>query len=69
MHKEITKDNTRKRKSPERNGNRKSVTKGESKLVKKKPKLPCSICTETTHSTLLRCPQFKKYLPGQPNSH
>ena len=64
MHNEITKDETRKRKSPERN--RKSVPKGESILDKKKLKLPCSVCSETFYSNLLGCSQLKKYLPGQP---
>ena len=67
MHSKITRDRARKRKSPERNGSRRTVTKEESMPVKKKLKLPCNICAETTHSTLLGCPQFKKYLPGQPN--
>ena len=50
----------------ERSGSRRPVAKEESTPVKKKLKLPCSVCAETTHSTLLGCPQLKKYLPGQP---
>ena len=66
MHSKITRDRARKRKSPERSGSRRPVANEESTPVKKKLKLPCSVCAKTTHSNLLGCPQFKRYLPGQP---
>ena len=67
MHSKITRDRARKRKNTERYGRRRTVANEESTPVKKKLKLPCKVCAKTTHSTLLGCPQFKRYLPGQPN--
>ena len=65
MHSKITSGRERKRKSPERSRSRRTVPNEESIPVKKKLRLPCSVCAKTTHSTLLGCPQFKNYLPGQ----
>ena len=36
------------------------------KDMKRKSQLPCKVCSETTHSNLFGCPEFQKYLPGQP---
>ena len=27
---------------------------------------PCRVCSETKHGNLLECPEFQKYIPGQP---
>ena len=67
MHNELTRNEARKRKSSERSGSRRPVANEENTPVKKKLKLPCSVFAETNHSNLLGCPQFKRYLPGQPS--
>ena len=64
-HNQATRNDTRKRKSSERSGSRRPVAKEESTPVKKKLKLPCSVCAETNNSNLLGCPKFKRYLPSQ----
>ena len=60
----LIRNKARKRKSPESSESRKPGANEENTPVKKKPKHPCSVCAEPTHSTLLGCPQLKKYLPG-----
>ena len=62
---QAARNDTRKRKSSERNGSRNTVAQAESTPVKKKLKLPCCFCAGTNHSNLLGCPKFKKYLPEQ----
>ena len=65
VNNQATRSDTRKRKSSERNGSRNPVAQAESTPVKKKLKLPCSVCAGINHSNLLGCPKFKKYLPEQ----
>ena len=38
----------------------------KTKETRVKPHYTCRICSETTHSNLLECPDFQKYIPGQP---
>ena len=66
-HNQITKNEARKRKSSERSGSRRPVANEENTPVKKKLKLPCSVCAKTNYSNLLGCPKFKRYLPGKPS--
>ena len=66
MYYKITKDETRKRKSPEKKRNRESAPEGGSTPDENKLRRPCKVCSETTHITLLGCSNFKRYLPGQP---
>ena len=65
VNNQATRSDPRKRKSSERSGSRNPVAQAESTPVKKKLKLPCSVCAGTNHSNLLGCPKFKKYLPDQ----
>ena len=33
----------------------------------KRSRLPCRVCSETTHSNLLGCSKFKRFIPGKPD--
>ena len=42
--------------------------KSDKRKIGKSPLIqPCKLCEDATHSNLFGCPNFKKYLPGQPN--
>ena len=38
----------------------------KTKEAKVKACISCGVCSETTHGNLLGCPEFQKYIPGQP---
>ena len=39
---------------------------GKTKEAKVKGCISCGVCSETTHSNILGCPEFQKYISGQP---
>ena len=39
---------------------------GRNKDTKVRERIPCRVCSKTTHENLLGCPEFQKYIPGQP---
>ena len=43
---------------------RKKIMTGKTKEAKVKGRIPCGVCSETTHGNLLGCPEFQKYSPG-----
>ena len=53
------------RKSSERGETQRPVTNERDTPARKRTKLPCKVCDETTHPTLFGCPQLKKYIPSQ----
>ena len=55
----------RKRKSSEKAETQRPVTTEGDTPAEKRTKLPCKVCAETTHPTLLGCPQLKKYIPSR----
>ena len=54
----------RKRKSSEKAETQRPVTNEGDTPAEKRTKLPCKVCAETTHPTLLGCLQLKKYIPS-----